>query len=102
LEKGEGKEFVLPVFDKAGKKTAEILVSTSIKNKRSTNGSKKDEKTMNKNTVISKSVTKMPAFNSGSSSPTMIRSKNNKNEEIKAEEVAPIEYSITPERRIPS
>jgi hypothetical protein len=32
----------------------------------------------------------------------VIRSKNNKNEEIKAEEVEPIEYSITPERRIPS
>jgi hypothetical protein len=64
----------LPVFDKEGKKTAEILVSVAIKNKRSTNGSKKEEKTMNKNTALSKSVTKMPAFNSGSSSPTMIKS----------------------------
>lgn len=32
IDKGEGKESVLPVFDKAGKRTAEILVSASIKN----------------------------------------------------------------------
>ncbi len=91
IEKGEGKEFVLPVFDKDGKKTAEILVSITIKNKRSANGSKKEERNIKKNTAVSKSVTKMPVFNSGSSSPSMVRSSNNKYEEIKVEEEVAIE-----------
>ena len=80
FEKGEGKELVLPVFDKAGAKTAEILVSASIKNNRSTIGTKQPPQTMKKNTVLSKSVTKMPPFNSGSLSPMIVKSSNHKDE----------------------
>jgi hypothetical protein len=97
IEKGEGKECVVPVFDKAGKRTAEILVSASIKNSRSTIVSKKEVlPTMKKNSVLSKSVTKMPALNSLSASPSIIKTSNNTIEVNDVVEEAPIELSIAP------
>jgi hypothetical protein len=51
---------------------------------------------MKKNSVLSKSVTKMPALNSLSASPSIIKTSNNTIEVNDVVEEAPIELSIAP------